>query len=102
MEFTDKGREAFARVTKRDRAARLPRRSPARPARPASQSDRFQRFAITLDNQIVSLATIDFLDNPEGIDGRTGAQIENIGTTPADARTWPRACASAPCRSSSS
>ena len=42
--------------------------------------DFFQRFAITLDNQIVSLATIDFQDNPEGIDGRTGASIENIGT----------------------
>ena len=28
---------------------------------------------------IVSLATIDFVSNPEGIDGRTGAQIENVG-----------------------
>ncbi len=76
MEFTDKGREAFARVTKRlaDRGARiiLP---------PGSDREQaFQRFAITLDNKIVSLATIDFVQNPEGIDGRTGAQIEGIGT----------------------
>jgi SecD/SecF fusion protein len=76
MQFTDKGREAFARVTKRlaERGARiiLP---------PGSQREQaFQRFAITLDNKIVSLATIDFVQNPEGIDGRLGAQIEGIGT----------------------
>jgi SecD/SecF fusion protein len=50
-------------------------RAPGEPADAA-----FQRFAITLDNQIVSLATIDFLENPEGIDGRTGAQINGIGS----------------------
>ncbi|HZG49743.1 MAG TPA: protein translocase subunit SecD, partial [Thermoleophilaceae bacterium] len=76
MEFSDAGREAFARVTERiaDRGAKviLP---------PGSDKEQaFQRFAITLDDQIVSLATIDFLQNPEGIDGRTGAQIEGIGT----------------------
>ena len=55
-----------------------------RPARPSalrgSRPSRFQRFAITLDNQIVSLATIDYHREPEGIDGRTGAQINGIGT----------------------
>src|SRR5215216_3516046 len=75
MEFTDKGREAFARVTKRiaERGAKviLP------PG--ADREQAFQRFAITLDDKIVSLATIDFIQNPEGIDGSTGAQIENIG-----------------------
>src|ERR671922_254273 len=68
-------REAFARVTKRiaERGARviLP------PG--ADREQAFQRFAITLDDKIVSLATIDFIQNPEGIDGSTGAQIENIG-----------------------
>ena len=59
----------------------------------------FQRFAITLDNKIVSLATIDYVQNPEGIDGRTGAQIENIGDVQ-ETRTSPRTCASARCRSS--
>jgi SecD/SecF fusion protein len=75
MEFTDQGREAFARVTKRlaDRGSRI-----IAPGVPNDQ--KFQRFAITLDNKIVSLATIDFIQNPEGIDGRTGAQIEGIGT----------------------
>ncbi len=87
MEFTDTGRGAFARVTKRlaDRGRdceTLAGVSPDCPNVPQGSppEDFFQRFAITLDNQIVSLATIDFQDNPEGIDGRTGASIENIGT----------------------
>jgi SecD/SecF fusion protein len=76
MEFTDDGRAAFARVTKRiaERGFDQATLSPGSP-----QENFFQRFAITLDNQIVSLATIDFVQNPEGIDGRTGAQIENVG-----------------------
>ena len=76
MEFTDKGREAFARVTKRiaDRGSKII------PPAGTPREQTFQRFAITLDNKIVSLATIDFVSNPEGIDGRTGAQIENIGS----------------------
>jgi SecD/SecF fusion protein len=87
MEFTDTGRKAFARVTKRlaergrdcETLAGVSEDCP--PVQPGSPpEDFFQRFAITLDNQIVSLATIDYQDNPEGIDGRTGASIENIGT----------------------
>ena len=75
MNFTDTGRKAFSGATKREaqRGANvlLP------PGTPREQA--FQRFAITLDNKIVSLATIDFVENPEGIDGRTGAQITGIG-----------------------
>jgi SecD/SecF fusion protein len=74
--FSDKGRKAFARVTKRiaERGAAtiLPPGSP--------RSSAFQHFAITLDDQIVSRAYIDFVENPEGIDGRTGAQINGIGS----------------------
>src|SRR5262249_38277539 len=74
--FSNFGRKQFAGTTKRiaDRGANqlLP------PGTPSSQAD--QRFAITLDNQIVSLATVDFKQNPDGIDGRTGAQIDNIGS----------------------
>ena len=75
MEFTDRGREAFARVTARiaDRGSKII------PQAGTPRDQTFQRFAITLDNKIVSLATIDYVQNPEGIDGRTGAQIENIG-----------------------
>jgi SecD/SecF fusion protein len=76
MEFTGKGRDAFARVTKRiaQRGFDLSTLNPGQ-----NKENLFQHFAITLDNKIVSLATIDFVQNPEGIDGRTGAQIENIG-----------------------
>jgi len=78
MEFTKEGREAFARVTKRiaQRGSEqiIPPGSP-----PEAREQVLQRFAITLDNKIVSLATIDFRENPEGIDGRTGAQINGIG-----------------------
>ncbi|MBA2506556.1 MAG: hypothetical protein H0V29_11535 [Thermoleophilaceae bacterium] len=75
FEFTDKGQKAFARVTKR-----LAERGSEQILPPGADRDAaFQRFAITLDNQIVSLATIDFRENPEGIDGKTGAQINGIG-----------------------
>ena len=77
MKFSDKGREAFARVTKRI----AERGFNASTLQAGGDKDQFnQRFAITLDDQIVSLATIDFTELPEGIDGRDGAQIENVGT----------------------
>jgi SecD/SecF fusion protein len=86
MEFSDSGREAFARVTKRiaERGRNCETLAGVDPTCPnvpqGSPTDAyFQRFAITLDNVIVSLATIDYQDNPEGIDGRTGASIQNIG-----------------------
>src|SRR5207245_4711380 len=48
--FSDKGRKAFARVTKR-----IAQRGAATILPPgASRQNAFQRFAITLDNQIVS------------------------------------------------
>jgi SecD/SecF fusion protein len=75
MEFTGKGRKAFANVTKR-----IAIRGAETIVPPGAPPDAaLQRFAITLDNKIVSLATIDFRENPEGIDGRTGAQINGIG-----------------------
>jgi len=86
MEFTDKGRAAFARVTKRiaERGRDCETLAGVSPEcgnvpQGAPPEEYFQRFAITLDNTIASLATIDYQDNPEGIDGRTGASIENIG-----------------------
>jgi SecD/SecF fusion protein len=85
MEFTDKGRAAFAAVTKRiaergrncETLAGVDPKCPP-PGTPPNQI--FQRFAITLDNKIVSLATIDYQENPDGIDGRNGASIQNIGS----------------------
>ena len=76
MEFTEGGRAAFASLTKwvAERGAKtvLPPGSPREAA--------LQHFALTLDHVVVSLAAIDFRENPEGIDGRTGAQINGIGS----------------------
>src|SRR5829696_2493253 len=75
MEFTDQGQRAFEQVTKR-----IAQRGSETLVPPGTPPDAaFQRFAISLDNQIISLATINFRENPEGIDGRTGAQITGIG-----------------------
>ena len=38
-------------------------------------------FAVVLDEEVVSRPIINFVDNPSGIDGRTGAQIEGSGTS---------------------
>jgi SecD/SecF fusion protein len=74
--FTDKGRKAFARATKREAI----RGSQIIVPPGASKQATFQKFAITLDNQLVSLATIDYQQNPDGIPGDTGAQINGIGS----------------------
>jgi SecD/SecF fusion protein len=74
--FSDKGRKAFARVTKR--VAQRGSETILPPG--VSRQNAFQHFAITLDDQIVSRAYIDFIENPEGIDGSTGAQINGIGS----------------------
>src|SRR5215213_2490243 len=65
--FTDKGKDAFQSVTKRIAQRGL------------LQGDR-QNFAITLDNQVVSVAYIDPSRYPEGIDGSNGAEISGVGT----------------------
>jgi SecD/SecF fusion protein len=76
MEFTDDGAKAFERLTKRvaDRG-----RNTIIPG--GTVDDRLQRFAAVLDNEIVSLATINFQELPNGIDGRTGAQIEGLNSS---------------------
>jgi SecD/SecF fusion protein len=70
FEFTSKGREAFHAVTKR-----LAERGQLKqvPGQPIENS--FQTFAIVLDQAVVSRPFIDYRENPNGIDGRTGAQI---------------------------
>ena len=80
--FTDAGREAFSDVTADDRrsAARTPARRPtaarrARGSRPTTPPASRGHFAIVLDGELVSSPIINFVDNPAGIDGRTGAQI---------------------------
>ena len=72
--FTGKGQAAFARVTKR--IAQRGAQQIVPPGTPRSAT--FQHFAITLDGQVVSLAYIDYVQNPDGIDGSTGTEISNL------------------------
>jgi SecD/SecF fusion protein len=67
--FTSKGRKAFQAITRRvaQRGA-----DNALGQDPISTS---QHFAIALDNELVSAPYINWRENPDGIDGSTGAQI---------------------------
>ena len=55
-------------------------------------------FAVVLDREVVSRPIINFVENPAGIDGRTGAQIEGSFDIRRP-RTWPSSSRSAPSRS---
>ncbi len=82
--FTDSGREAFSEVT-----AAIAQRGAddcfiangSTPCTGISSADAEQfagSFAIVLDGELVSKPIINFVDNPNGIDGRTGAQISGV------------------------
>jgi SecD/SecF fusion protein len=71
--FTDDGRKAFQEVTRA-----IAQRGQARAIGPASGEQAAQlsgHFAVVLDNEVKTRPIIDFSQNPDGIDGRTGAQI---------------------------
>jgi SecD/SecF fusion protein len=70
FEFTTKGREAFSRITREIAQRGQDNSLPG--SDPISSS---QHFAIVLDNELVSSPYINFGENPDGIDGSTGAQI---------------------------
>src|SRR3954451_4408215 len=70
FDFTGKGRKAFHDITRRiaERGA-----DTAPPG--ASADNASQPFGIVLDNDVVSAPFINYRENPDGIDGSTGAQI---------------------------
>jgi SecD/SecF fusion protein len=71
--FTDEGRDAFQDVTRR-----IAQRGQAKAIGPVSATQASAlsgHFAVVLDNEVVSRPIINFVENPDGIDGRTGAQI---------------------------
>ncbi len=81
--FTDAGREAFASVTQAiaQRGAEDCFAATGSPCGgiPSNQADQFSgSFAIVLDGELISRPIINFVDNPNGIDGRTGAQISGV------------------------
>jgi SecD/SecF fusion protein len=71
--FTDSGRDAFHDVTRaiaqrgQEQAIGLPGQEEAEALS--------GHFAVVLDNEVKTRPIINFAENPDGIDGRTGAQI---------------------------
>jgi SecD/SecF fusion protein len=71
--FTDKGQNAFQEVTRR-----IAQRGQAQAIGPVGGTEAEQlsgHFAVVLDNEVKTRPIINFAENPDGIDGRTGAQI---------------------------
>ena len=73
FDFTDEGREAFHEVTRRIAQRGAEQAGFGVSAEQASELS--DSFAVVLDGEIVSRPIINFVENPDGIDGRTGAQI---------------------------
>jgi SecD/SecF fusion protein len=76
FEFNDEGREAFEEVTSNIAERGLESAPPGISGNSAAASNFSGHFAVVLDNEVVSRPIINFVDNPAGIDGRNGAQIE--------------------------
>jgi SecD/SecF fusion protein len=79
FDFTDEGRQAFSDVTKRIAERGLAEAPPGVAGNAQLASNYSGHFAVVLDDDIVSRPIINFVENPAGIDGRTGAQISGIG-----------------------
>ncbi len=77
--FSDKGRQEFSDVTKAI-AQRGLQNAPPGVAGNSQVADSYSgHFAVVLDQQIKSRPIVNFVDNPNGIDGRTGAEINGLG-----------------------
>jgi SecD/SecF fusion protein len=71
--FTDSGRQNFQEVTRQ-----IAQRGAASAIGPSSEATAEQNsghFAVVLDNEVKTRPIINYAQNPDGIDGRTGAQI---------------------------
>ena len=75
--FTDQGREAFSSVTRT--IAQRGQANALGPVNAAEASGLSGHFAVVLDNEVKSRPIINFSENPDGIDGRNGAQISGLG-----------------------
>src|SRR3954451_14028871 len=84
FEFTGSVREAFQDVTRR-----IARRGPAQAIGPVGAEEAAAlsgHFAVVLDNEVKTRPIINFAENPDGIDGRTGAQISGGFSSITDAQ----------------
>jgi SecD/SecF fusion protein len=73
--FTDKGKSIWQKVTKQiaERGQNL-----SIPGQPSQAF--FQHFAVVLDNKLITVPYIDFVQNPTGIDASNGSQIQGSFT----------------------
>jgi SecD/SecF fusion protein len=79
FDFTDKGREEFSSVTKAIAQRGLQNAPPGVAGNAEVASQYSGHFAIVLDQEIKSRPIVNFVENPNGIDGRTGAEIQGLG-----------------------
>ncbi|HEY1332284.1 MAG TPA: protein translocase subunit SecD, partial [Actinomycetota bacterium] len=75
FDFTDTGRQEFSDVTRQ-----IAQRAAANylPNSGISPDQASGHFAVVLDNEVASRPIINFQENPDGIDGRNGAQITGL------------------------
>ena len=84
FEFTGSGREAFHDTTRA-----IAQRGQASAIGPVSSEEAgflSGHFAVVLDNEVKTRPIINFAENPDGIDGRTGAQISGGFSSVQDAQ----------------
>jgi SecD/SecF fusion protein len=82
--FTDTGRDAFQEVTRQ-----IAQRGQAAAIGPVAtqQAEALSgHFAVILDNEVKTRPIINFAQNPDGIDGRQGAQISGGFSSPTEAQ----------------
>jgi SecD/SecF fusion protein len=82
--FTDKGREAFQEVTRQ--IAQRGQASAIGPVAGQEAEALSGHFAVVLDNEVKTRPIINFAQNPDGIDGRQGAQISGGFSSPTEAQ----------------
>jgi SecD/SecF fusion protein len=73
FEFTGEGREKFQDVTRQ--IAQRGQASAIGPVSPEEAEFLSGHFAVILDNEVKTRPIINFAENPDGIDGRNGAEI---------------------------
>jgi SecD/SecF fusion protein len=69
--FTDKGRKIWQDTTRQ-----IVQRGQEQVLPGQDVTSAFQHFAVVLDNKLITVPYIDFQQNPDGIDGANGSQIE--------------------------
>jgi SecD/SecF fusion protein len=82
--FTDQGREAFHELTRE--IAQWGQARTIGPVSAEQASALSGHFAMVLDNEVKARPIVNFAENPDGIDGRSGAEISGGFRSPNEAR----------------